>query len=190
MQELTGWINDYPVLAVLFIIAARVVDVSLGTMRTIAVVRGYRLLAAALGFFEVIIWISAVSGVLHDIRWWKVIAYGVGFGLGNLTGVMLEGKMAMGQQMLTLISRHYSHALAFALRLADYRVTEIPAQGRDGPITMCLVVVSRRKCDRAIELARGVDADVQVVVEDVRSTTMARRPGFLATGWRALAKKK
>ncbi len=191
MDAVFQWMEAYPLLVALFIVAARIVDVTIGTMRTIAVVRGYRVLAAVLGFFEVVIWITAVSGVLKSITLLKVIAYGLGFALGNASGVMLERRLAMGQQIIFMVSRHHSHAITGALRLADFTVTELAASGRDGPVAMCMAVVPRRRADTLINIARGVDADVQLVIGDVRATTLNRRPhSLLATGWRAWAKKK
>ena len=50
------------------IFCARVTDVSLGTCRQIIVVRGHRVLAAGIGFFESLIWLTAVSAVIAPRR--------------------------------------------------------------------------------------------------------------------------
>ena len=54
----------WPTLAnALFIFGLRVTDVSMGTVRTIMVLRGMRKVAALIGFVEVSIWVVAVSRV-------------------------------------------------------------------------------------------------------------------------------
>lgn len=194
MQELIYWLDANPLIWPIFIILARMVDVALGTMRTIFVVRGLRGTAAALGFAEVMIWVIAVSGVLQDITLVKVLSYGVGFALGNACGIWLEQKLAVGQQIVTMISQHHINAVASALRLADYRVTEIPAKGGRGSVAMCVAIVSRRRAPEVLRIARSVDEDVLTTVEDVRETTLIRRPletpSSPYTGWRAVLKKK
>jgi uncharacterized protein YebE (UPF0316 family) len=132
MQTVTEWLDAYPVFWPLFIILARITDVSLGTVRTICVVRGARWTAACLGFAEVIVWITAVSGVLIQPTLVKVVSYGLGFALGNACGVWMEGRLAMGQQRIVAISKNYSQAIAMALRMADYTVTEVPARRGGG----------------------------------------------------------
>lgn len=190
-MALPVFLQTYPLLFALFIIISRILDVSLGTMRTIAVVRGYRMLAATLGFFEVMVWVIAVAGVLAEPTILTVVAYGVGFSLGNICGVWLEGKMALGHQMLFLLSKSRSHTIAFGLRMAGHTVTEVTATGRDGEVDMAFVVVPRRKSAEVIRLAKSLDHEVFVTIQDVRSNPMQRKYDFLqATGWRSILKKK
>ena len=191
MVEVMRFLDANPFFWPVFILCARIVDVSLGTMRTICVVRGFRTVAACLGFCEVVIWVVAVSGVLRELSFIKIISYGLGFALGNACGVWLEQKMALGMQLVLMMSRGKAHAVAFGLRLAEFAVTEIPARGRQGDLAVCFAVVPRRRTAALLRIARAVDHEVITVVEDVRDTSLARRPTALpATGWRALVKKK
>ncbi len=191
MEQFIQELSAYPLLLAAFIILARIIDVSLGTIRTIMVVRGQRRAAAALGFFEVIAWVLGVSGVLSNITLVGVLAYATGFAAGNATGIFIERKLAIGQQLVFMLSRHQSSAVAFALRLAGYRVTEVPATGRDGPVGFCFAVVSRRKVPDVLRLARQADNEVLVFFETVESAKGPLTPmSFQPTGWRAILKKK
>jgi len=192
MAVLSEWLDAHAMVWPLYIFFARILDVSIGTMRTIFVVRGHRLTAAGLGFFEVIIWLTAVSGVLHgDLSVMKAVAYGLGFASGNVVGIWLEQLLALGQQRVVLISRGRHHSVAFGLRLADFAVTEIPARGREGDVAMSFVIVPRRLTDDVIRLARTIDPEVFVTVDDVRHSSMLQVIGTHApTGWRAIMKKK
>ncbi len=189
MQTVTDWLDAYPLFWPVFIILARITDVSMGTVRTICVVRGARWTAAALGFAEVIVWVLAVSGVLVQPTLIKVLSYGAGFALGNACGVWVEGKLAMGQQQVVAISKHYSQAIAMAMRMADYTVTEVPARGASGEVAMCFAIVQRKQTQKLMDIIQRADSDAIVIVEDVRQTIMSRRPDS-ATGWRAVLKKK
>lgn len=191
MYYLSEWLDTYPVFWPIFIIVARIMDVSLGTIRTIFVVRGKRWTAAILGFIEVTVWVLAVSGVLAHPTLIKVISYGIGFALGNAVGIWIEGMLAIGQQRIIAISKHYTHTIAMALRMADYTVTEVPARGVSGEVAMCFVIAPRKKTGQITRIICGADEDAVIVVEDVRHTVMNRRPTATGpTGWRAILKKK
>ena len=192
MTELISWLNANPWWFAAFIVVARIIDVSLGTVRTICVVRGYRLIAAVLGFAEVMVWIVAVSGVLREFTLLKVLAYGVGFAAGNAVGIWMEQQVALGQQVVFVISKRFSHDIAFAMRLAGYMVTQLAAEGRDGPLTMLFIVTSRKATGSVMRIVESVDREAIAMVNDVRSTTFLRRQvGMLPpTGWRAILKKK
>lgn len=161
-----------------FIFVARITDVSLGTVRLICVTRGQRLVAVVLGFFEVLIWVTAVSSVLsHLDRWINILSYAAGFAAGSALGMRIEQSLALGVQMVTLLSRGEAHAVAARLRYAEMVVTTFEGSGREGPVAICFVVVPRRQTPLVIRMAREVDPNVVVTVEDVRDTT-AKQPGL------------
>lgn len=192
MQAMLEWIEQYPALLAMFIIIARIADVSLGTVRTIAVVRGYRPLAVGLGFLEVIVWALVVSGVLVNPTILKITAYAVGFALGNAVGMGIENRIALGQRMVLIISDARQQSVAFALRLAGYTVTEVPAKGHEGDVAMCLTLVPRRKVPGVEAIARGVDPHAFITVQEA-SSVLVRKTMPLShqpTGWRAIFKMK
>ncbi len=161
LPDVGGWL---PVV----IFCARICDVSIGTVRLICVTRGRRKLAVVLGFFEVLIWLSAVSGVFaHLDRLINVFAYAGGFATGNAVGMWIESRLAMGMQTVQLISRGAAHAVAERLRFADLGVTTLVGSGGSGPVSVCLTIVPRRKTQQVIRMARQIDPDVLVAVEDV-----------------------
>ena len=186
------WIEQNEIVLALFIIVARMMDVSLGTMRTITVVRGYPTLAAVLGFGEILLWIAAASGVLAHVTLLKAVAYALGFSLGNVCGMMIERRIALGEQMVTIVSRERSPAIAFALRVAGFTVTEVPARGGAGEVALTMVIVPRRKTSLVLALAREVDPDVFTTFNDTRSAGPLIRhvTRVEPTGWRAWIKKK
>ncbi|HEV57052.1 MAG TPA: hypothetical protein ENN87_06090, partial [Phycisphaerales bacterium] len=88
------------------IFVARICDVSVGTLRIIAVARGRRVAAAILGFFEVLIWITVISHVMQNLtNPWCYVAYAAGFATGNYVGIRIEQMLAMGQLVVRVITR-------------------------------------------------------------------------------------
>lgn len=162
---------DSPWLPV-FIYFARIGDVSISTLRVLSIMRGKRALAVTLGFFEILIWIFAASSVLTRLdRWLNIIAYAAGFASGNAVGMWLESKLAMGVQIVTLMSRGKAHAVAERLRFGEIHVTTMSGQGHFGPVAICTAIVPRKQARRVIAMAREVDPEVVFTIEDTRETT-------------------
>ena len=70
-MDLAGIMDSWAftwVILPLLIFFARVMDVSIGTLRLIFVSKGYKLYAPMLGFFEVIIWLLAKGREFFIIR--------------------------------------------------------------------------------------------------------------------------
>lgn len=170
----------------LVVFCARVVDVSIGTFRVISVTRGHRFLATFLGFFEVTIWILAASQVfVHLDQWVNVLAWAGGFAMGNMIGMWIEQRVALGTQTVMFISRGQAHAVAERLRYAGLLVTTLSGSGRDGPVAMGIAVVPRKLTQVTMSMAKEIDPDVVITVQDVRSSTVKAVPQGLLPQMRA-----
>jgi uncharacterized protein YebE (UPF0316 family) len=157
----------------LFIFCARVVDVSIGTVRLICITRGRQLVAVILAASEVTIWLLAVASVItHLNNWLNIVAYVTGFTAGNALGMWIERRLALGAETVILISRGKGKEIAARLREAEVRLTTLAGSGRDGAVDICLAVVSRRTTPFVISLAKAVDPRVLATVEDVRQTSL------------------
>jgi len=90
----------------LLILLARVVNVSMGTVRTLLGMRGQKRWATAIGFVESLIFILAISQVLQDVsNVWTVLGYCSGFAAGTWVGLVIEGKLALGYAIVRAISQ-------------------------------------------------------------------------------------
>ena len=170
------------VLISLAIVAARIVDVSLSTFRTVAVIQGRRGLAWILGFFEVLVWVLVVSEVLVSVseHTWFAVPYAIGFATGNWVGIVIEEHVALGRQNLRIFTRE-GPTMAPRLRDAGFGVTEFDGRGKDGPVTMLFVEAERKSMRHVARLAREIDPKCYYSVGDVRrastATTQAKRQG-------------
>ncbi len=166
----------HPLWLVPVIFLARVADVSLGTLRTIMVFRGYRFRAAFLGFFEVLIWLMAAGQVFHDLdAWYLSIAYAAGYAMGNIVGSWLEAKVAIGLELVRIISLAPATDLAGKLSRLGYDVTELAAvanASRD--VEILLVVERRRRVPSLLRLVSELDPDAVCTVSDVKRPAAPR----------------
>ena len=174
----------------ILIFAARIVDVSLGTIRTICVVNGRRHVALVLGFFEILVWIFAVSKVIGDLQHPVLaVAYALGFATGNFVGITIEKRLAFGEQVVRVFTRK-GLELAEHLRNLGLVITQFDGQGRDGPVELLFIQTPRAVAAAAARQARSFDPECFIVVDDVRAVSVALNGGFQPTDWRAILKKK
>jgi uncharacterized protein YebE (UPF0316 family) len=157
----------------------------------ILAVRGKRGLAAVIGFFEVLIWIVAVGQALQHVQSiLHVAGYAGGFAMGNYVGVWLEGRFAIGVNVVQAICRVHpegsgkggGRVAAAALRDAGFAVTEIQGRGRESDVEILNVVVPRKSVPRVLALIGDNDPEAFVSVEEVRTT----RGGYIRPGGRKM----
>lgn len=161
--------GDSLLIAFTLIFVLRIIDVSLGTVRMILIIRNRRAWATIIGFVEVTIWVVAVSQVISNMdSIWKILAYSGGFAVGTLAGMWLEDRLALGDVAVYVISRDNGADIAQQVRAAHYGATELPAFGRTGPVGLLSIVTSRRRLRQLLELIKQADANAFVTVQDKR----------------------
>jgi uncharacterized protein YebE (UPF0316 family) len=155
------------------IVLARITDVTLDTIRTVAIVQGRRAFAAALGFVQAIVYVCAIAKVLlnmeHPVY---ALAYGLGFACGTYLGITIEQRLAFGQQLATFVTRK-GLQLANILRAAGYRFAEVKGHTRDGDLTILYVEIPRRHVAKLMRDADVGDAGCLCIVNDVRVADLA-----------------
>lgn len=160
------------------IFGLRVADMSLDTIRVLFVMRGKKLLTWVLGFVQSVIYIVAISSVLTKMdNVINVLAYAAGFATGNVLGLIIEGKLAIGHILVTIISSHRGTFIAERLRASGYAVTEISGRGKNGTVFELHVSVLRKDVPNVETIVLEADPQAFVTAEDVRPV----RRGF----WRA-----
>ena len=177
----------------IIVFAARVCDVSLGTLRTIAIVHGRTLMSFWLGFFEAGIWLAVVSTIVQTVSQQPAlgIIYALGFATGNLVGIKVEKLIAMGHLILRVISCNNPTALAAAMRQQGHAVTTFAGEGLKGPVTELYVVCRRRELKKIFNIINMLDPKAFYVTEQAGSVSNIYRPIMQpVTGWRAILKKK
>ena len=188
--------STHPVILTFAIFFARILDVSLGTVRTIVVFRGRRLVAAVIGFFEIILWLMAAGQVLNNLHaWYLIIAYAAGYGAGNYIGIWLESKIALGREMVSAISFRGDGGLAKLLRERGFRAIDVDVDmGHGSAADLVITVTRRRRVPELIAAIIEADAEAQYSVSDVKWANEGFDPTMLGPrggwGWRSPMKRK
>jgi uncharacterized protein YebE (UPF0316 family) len=171
LQNLMGmefsWF-DYVVLPLL-IMLARIMDVSLDTIRVIMVAKGYRNLAPFVGFFQSLIWLITITRIMANLdNWFTYIGYSAGFGLGTYFGMRLEGKLALGYELVRVITRADASELINALREKGYPVTAVTGMGREGKVGILFIILKRRVIREVVKVIQKHNPNAFYTIEDMR----------------------
>ncbi|HPO12717.1 MAG TPA: DUF2179 domain-containing protein [Candidatus Hydrogenedentes bacterium] len=165
-QENIHWL--LPIL----IFCARVLDVSIGTLRIISLSRGLKLLAPACGFFEVLIWIAVMGAVMNSINSWvNYLAFAGGFAMGNYVGMLIEDKLAMGIQSLWVVMKEDKSDLLSHMRAARFGVTMFEAQGVEGSVRIMMMIIRRKNLRAIMQLLREHVPRAFISVQDIRAVS-------------------
>lgn len=161
----------------LLILMARVIDVSLDTIRVIMVAKGYRKRAPFVGFFQVLIWIITISRIMANLGIWTTyIGYAGGFAIGTYVGMKIEERLALGYELIRIITRADASKLIRELIDKGYRITFVDGTGRDGKVGILFIVQKRKVIKEIIELIKQHNPNAFYSIEDVRSVS---GPGYL-----------
>ncbi|MDF7808218.1 DUF2179 domain-containing protein [Pontiellaceae bacterium B12219] len=161
----------------LFIFAARTVDVSLGTLRVIFISRGHQWLGPLTGFFEILIWLLAVSQIMSNLdNWICFLAYPSGYAAGAYLGMFIERQLALGYVVVRIIPNGEPLQLAQLLRAEGFGVTTVNAEGANGRVSILFSVVRRKKLAGVLRVIRNYHHKLFYTIEDVRQTSEGIHP--------------
>jgi uncharacterized protein YebE (UPF0316 family) len=158
----------YIVIPVL-IFFARITDVTLGTLRIIFVSRGNKLVAPVLGFFEVLVWVIAISNIIQHLdNIYTYLAWAGGFATGNFIGMKIEEQLAIGVNLVRIFTKREDTQLISELHDSGFGATVLDARGKDSDVHVIYTVVKRKEIEKLIEIINTHNPNAFYVVEDVR----------------------
>ena len=157
----------------IIIFCAKIIEVSISTVRLVFINKGERVKGAILGFAEIMIWLIVVSSVLNNISEdpMKMFVYAAAFSLGNYVGVTIESKIAVGLASIqVVVGQKSGEVLADALREQGYGVTIIDGKGKNESIKNLLFIqLKRKKIPEAVKLIKQHNPEAYITVNDIKS---------------------
>ena len=152
------------------IFLARICDVSIGTLRIIFVSKGNRSIAPVLGFFEVLIWIIAISKIMQNLdNYFNYVAYAAGFATGNFVGMIIEEKLAIGIQMIRVFTNEKGIELVKSLNNNGFGATSVEAHGAKEKIHLVYSIVHRNELEKVLEVINSFNPKAFFTIEDIKA---------------------
>ncbi len=171
LQAIFGSFDYYSWITLpLIIFFSRVCDVSLGTIRHVFISKGFRTLVPVLGFFEVLIWIIVVAQVMKNLNNVACyLAWASGFATGTYVGLRIEERLALGLQVIRIITNQNCDELIVALKNDNHGITIVEAQGAVGPVKMIFTIIKRKNVQTVVKLIREFNPTAFYSIEDIKN---------------------
>lgn len=157
------------ILGYILIFVARVIDVSMATVRTLLVVQGLKIQASILGFFEIIIYVLALNSVVGALdNPMNLLVYAIGFAMGNYVGITIENKIALGKMSAQIILKTMDNdELIDILRDNGFGVTIMQGKGIKGKKEILIVALNRKDVVRLRNLVYEIDDTAFMTVNSI-----------------------
>ncbi|HLG34192.1 MAG TPA: DUF2179 domain-containing protein [Bacteroidia bacterium] len=165
------------VLLPLFIFLARTTDVSLGTLRNVFINKGFRRVVPFIAFFEVLIWLISIGQIMKNLSSpLCYIAFAGGFAMGTYVGLLIEKRLALGMQVLSIITAQDSKELVQALSKANVGVTIVDAHGAKGPVKIIFTIIKQKDLPEITAIINKYQPNAFYSLEDVRHANLGVFP--------------
>lgn len=168
----------------LLIFVSRILDVTLGTIRIVMVSKGQKFWAPLLGFFEILIWLVAISRIFENLdNWACYFAYAAGFATGNYIGLIIEQRLAMGIVKIQIITSRSATELIQNLKNSGYGITHHNAKGSSEDVSIIYSIIKRNEIQKVETLVMETNPKAFYSIEDVKAVSHGVFP-VKTVGWR------
>jgi len=164
--------TDLGVWSYFFIFFAKILEVTISTIRIMFVAKGEKLKAAFIAFFEISIWILVVNSVLSGLREdpFRAVAYCAAFAIGNYIGVTIESKLALGLSSIQAIIQEGTGAtLREKLREDGFGLTLLKGEGRENQKEIILIHLKRKRIKEALRIINEEAENAVVIINEVKT---------------------
>ena len=154
------------------VFCVRIVDVSMGTFRTIVTVKGKKLLASMIGFVEVFIWFVIVKEALNteSTSLFIALAYAGGYATGTFSGSTLSEKFIKGNFGVQVITSKKDDELVALLKKSGFGVSviDVRSEKEQNEKYMLFIEIDKVKFDDLKKLIKKYDPNAFIVVNETK----------------------
>ena len=171
-KDTFGWVVLH-----LLIFFARIVDITIGTIRIIYVSKGMRFLSVVCGFFEVLVWLIAMTQIMQNLsNFMMYFGWAAGFAAGNYVEITLESRIAVGHLVIRIITQRDATELIEHLRKGNYGVTSVAGHVMNGTVRLILSVINRRDLNDINGIIKKYNLNAFYSIEDVKAVNEGFMP--------------
>src|SRR5574344_439242 len=149
------------------IFCARIVDVSLGTVRTVYIIKEKRLIATIIAFFEVLIWFEIARESLNtEITSIMIpISYSAGYATGTYIGTLISGRYIKGLLTLNIISSKISLKDINFLKKQGYGISVLDT---DDKKKMLIMEIDKKSLKKVQNLILSIDKKAFIIINEAK----------------------
>lgn len=148
---------------------ARIIDVSLGTIRTLYIVKGSKIVASLIAFIEVMIWFFAAREALNtDLPSLYIAAsYSLGYATGTFIGTTINDLFIKGVVNIEVISDKITKEDIDHIKKNNFGVTVIKSMDDK---YILFIITDKKRSKECIKLIKSIDYKSFIIVNNSNST--------------------
>ena len=151
---------------------ARIIDVRIGTVRTVLTVKGKTYLPTFLAFFEVFIWFLVAKEALNTSinSFWVPISYSLGYATGTYLGIYIVNHYSKGLVGIQVITSKNNKRLISALRKSGFGVSIIPLTKEEDNTKkeLLLIQINKKSIRRVTKIVRTYSPKAFVIINETK----------------------
>jgi uncharacterized protein YebE (UPF0316 family) len=154
------------------IFLARLIDVSLGTIRTILSVKGKTIIATIIAFFEVLIWFLVAREALNtDIdSLWIPLSYSLGFATGTLIGIVISKHFIDGLMCVQVITKKNNDVLINTIRQNGYGLSIVSLNNDYDEIRkeMLIIELNKKSLKKLVSIIKKTEPNAFLMINETK----------------------
>ena len=163
VQETIQYVEIFKQILVCFLICgAKILEISIQSVKTVCMVKGQKAVAAVLGFIECMVWGLVVSSVITSLsdNFMLLFAYCLGYATGLYLGSIIENKIALGTSSVQImVNNEYIDNVSSYLKEKNYGFTLLEGHGSKSEMFVVIIVLPRKE-------VKGVMADIRELCDN------------------------
>jgi len=151
----------------LIVFIALLVQVLIGTVRVIVMMKGNKILSSVIGFFEATVAITVAVTVISNavkegMNIFIILFYAFGFASGLFLGMSISSKISKDMLSVNIISKLADNTIAEVLRANGFGVTCYGGSGKDGELRILNVICKKNNLAKLKSLVEKIDSKAMV----------------------------
>lgn len=149
---------------------ARILDVTLGTVRMVQTVKGRTLIAGIIAFFEVVVWFLVVREALqNEANIWIVIAYSGGYATGTMLGTLISKVFINSVVSVEVITSKATKESIDLIRNKGYGVSAFETVNNLGDQKhMLLITLNSKNLNELKKIIYEIDEHAFIVIDELK----------------------
>lgn len=144
---------------------ARILDVSLNTIRTTFVIKGKTFIVALIAFVEITIWLLVARTAINvELNLWIVISYSGGYTMGTILGTTFINKFVKTNMELIVISTKIKNTKK--IKDKNFGVSIL---NKDKNKTILLIETSKKRLDELTTLLKKLDNEAFITIKETKT---------------------
>ncbi len=159
------------ILTYLAIFIAKIIENTLSTLRLIVVAKGKKIFGAILQFIISFVWVITTGIVVVNIKDdpLKIVFFAFGSLIGSYLGSFIEEKIALGNDLIKIITDKNNCEKINNILSKDYLVTSINGKKQNKDVSILFVISKKKQRRTLISIIQNIDKNSIITVEAIKN---------------------